>query len=70
MMTESEIEEFERLKRRIRGDWIATIQMELIKLDYCAMLVTIDNHEAFLGLRPSLAAIRAIQNLYENTRGV
>nr|WP_322721707.1 hypothetical protein [Nostoc sp. ChiQUE02]MDZ8234816.1 hypothetical protein [Nostoc sp. ChiQUE02] len=48
-MTESEIEEFERLKRRIRGDWIATIQMELIKLDYCAMLVTIDNHEAFLG---------------------
>lgn len=38
-MTESEIEEFERLKRRIRGDWIATIQMELIKLDYCAMLV-------------------------------
>uniref|UniRef100_UPI0035CBBC7F hypothetical protein n=1 Tax=uncultured Nostoc sp. TaxID=340711 RepID=UPI0035CBBC7F len=65
-MTESEIEEFERLKRRIRGDWIAAIQMELIKLDYCAMLVTIDNHEAFLGYSRDTCKMGHVVKFYKN----
>lgn len=60
-MTEYEIEEFETLKRKIRGDWIARIQMELVKRDANGLLVDIDNHHNFLGMTPDQAAELAIK---------
>lgn len=54
-------EEFETLKRKIRGDWIARIQMELVKRDANGLLVDIYNHHNFLGMTPERAAELAIK---------
>ena len=60
-MTQFDTEEFETLKRKIRGDWIARIQMELVKRDANGLLVDIDNHHNFLGMTPDQAAELAIK---------
>lgn len=52
---------FDRLKSMVRSSWILQIQMELIKHDENAMLVTVENCDLFLGLTPQQAAEKVIQ---------
>ncbi|MHC5936164.1 hypothetical protein [Nostoc sp.] len=54
-------QEFEILKRKLRGNWIAEIQMELVKRDANGLLVDIWNHHNFLGMAPDQAAELAIK---------
>ncbi|MHC5747579.1 MAG: hypothetical protein ACYTXT_38035 [Nostoc sp.] len=60
-MTQLDTEKFEALKRKIRGDWIAEIQIELVKRDANGLLVDIYNHHNFLGMKPAQAAELAIK---------
>lgn len=50
----------ERLEGMIRASWIASIQMELVRRDENALLVTIQNYKKFVGLTPQQAADKAI----------
>ncbi|MEH2259896.1 hypothetical protein [Nostoc sp.] len=60
-MTQLDTEKFELLKYKIRENWIAKIQMELVKCDANGLLVDIYNHHHFLGMLPEQAAELAIK---------